>query len=188
MLKDLIKMAGRLDSMGLKREANIVDALIQKVAGDFDKPFDSAAYIAGRVEPSLPTSGGDFDSASYIAGRREPSRPARPDSYTERFMLTDMGFSPLSMDGLDPNIQSMLSSGEYNGNYNDNNGCYMVVPINYPKVGPMIYLRQPGKATRTYSGQNQDDLAVRIGYVMTPYNGYYRNGSLPVPGSEKLSG
>jgi hypothetical protein len=37
MLKDLIKMAGKLDSMGLKRESDIVDALIQKVAaGDSD--------------------------------------------------------------------------------------------------------------------------------------------------------
>ena len=33
MLKDLIKMAGELDALGLKREADIVDSLIKKFAG-----------------------------------------------------------------------------------------------------------------------------------------------------------
>ena len=32
MLKDLIKMAGELDALGLKREADIVDSLIKKFA------------------------------------------------------------------------------------------------------------------------------------------------------------
>lgn len=33
MLKDLIKMAGELDALGLKREADIIDSLIKKFAG-----------------------------------------------------------------------------------------------------------------------------------------------------------
>lgn len=32
MLKDLIKMAGELDALGLKREADIIDSLIKKFA------------------------------------------------------------------------------------------------------------------------------------------------------------
>jgi hypothetical protein len=32
MLKDLIKIAGELDLLGLSKEADIVDALIRKVA------------------------------------------------------------------------------------------------------------------------------------------------------------
>lgn len=55
MLKDLIKMAGKLDSLGLKKEADTVDSLIKKIAGDKDgeysATFDSASYIANRAEP-----------------------------------------------------------------------------------------------------------------------------------------
>ena len=163
MLKDLIKMAGRLDSMGLKREADIVDALIQKVAGDFDKPFDSASYIAGRIEPesSLPTSAEEMEN------------------------LTRLGFSPLNMsENEDLNLERSLA-----GEYNYNNGCYMVIPHNYPGIGPMIYLRQPGKTTRTYSGYNQDELAKVISRFLDWGRSPYRlDESLPVPGSERLSG
>lgn len=51
MLKDLIKMAGKLDALGFKREADTIDSLIKKVAGDKDGVFDSASYIANRIEP-----------------------------------------------------------------------------------------------------------------------------------------
>ena len=164
MLKDLIKMAGYLDSLGLRREANIVDALIRKVAGDKDLPFDSASYIAGRIEPDRNEFSNTFDSASYIAGRREPSRP--DGSYRERSILISMGFSPLNMDDVNSNIQSMFSAGEYNYK----NGCYIVVPRHYPDVEPMIY------------DQNQDQSEGDISYFITPENGYYLNKSLPVPG------
>jgi len=37
MLKDLLKVASKLDALGLTKEADVVDALIQKIAGDFDQ-------------------------------------------------------------------------------------------------------------------------------------------------------
>ena len=159
MLKDLIKMAGKLDSMGLNREANVIDSLIKKIAGD----FDSAAYIAGRIEPesSGPTSG------------------------EERETLTGLGFSPLNERENEAIDLLMPNPGEYNYN----NGCYIVIPHKYPRIDPMIYLRQPGKTNRTYSGHNQDELAKIISrFLDYGPNPYRPNGSLPVPGSGKLSG
>lgn len=42
MLKELIKMAGEFDQLGLTKEANTVDAMIAKIAGhdDFDEQSD----------------------------------------------------------------------------------------------------------------------------------------------------
>ena len=42
MLKELVKVASKLDALGLTREADVVDALIQKIAGytDFGGGFD----------------------------------------------------------------------------------------------------------------------------------------------------
>ena len=42
MLKDLLKVASKLDSLGLTKEADVVDTLIQKIAGytDFGGGFD----------------------------------------------------------------------------------------------------------------------------------------------------
>jgi len=34
MLKDLVKVAGRLNSLGLSYEANFIDAVVRKFAGD----------------------------------------------------------------------------------------------------------------------------------------------------------
>lgn len=33
MLKDLVKMASKLDALGLSKEADTIDALIRKIAG-----------------------------------------------------------------------------------------------------------------------------------------------------------
>lgn len=49
MLKDLLKVANKLDALGLTKEADVVDTLIQKIAGytDFGGGFDE-----GRGEDS----------------------------------------------------------------------------------------------------------------------------------------
>ena len=51
MIKELIKIANRLDSIGHKREADAVDGIIRKIAADKDRTFNSAAYIANRIDP-----------------------------------------------------------------------------------------------------------------------------------------
>ena len=55
MLKDLIKIANKLDTLGFRREADTVDSLIKKFAGDkageYSATFDSASYIANRTDP-----------------------------------------------------------------------------------------------------------------------------------------
>ena len=67
MIKELIKVANRLDSMGLKVEADRIDGMIRRIAssgdsgkmaempksssGEYSTPFDSASYIANRMEP-----------------------------------------------------------------------------------------------------------------------------------------
>ena len=51
MIKELIKIANRLDSIGRKREADAVDGIIRKIAADKDGTFNSAAYIANRIDP-----------------------------------------------------------------------------------------------------------------------------------------
>lgn len=50
MLKDLIKIAGELDALGLNREADIVDALIRKVAGPL---ADIAEWETGDANVEL---------------------------------------------------------------------------------------------------------------------------------------
>lgn len=47
MLKDLIKMAGYLDDLGLRREADIVDALIKKVAGEDEDVLKNLKWEEG---------------------------------------------------------------------------------------------------------------------------------------------
>jgi hypothetical protein len=37
MLKDLVKVANRLDSLGLTREADAIDGLVKKMAGMSEK-------------------------------------------------------------------------------------------------------------------------------------------------------
>ena len=74
MLNDLIKMASKLDALGFKREADTIDSLIKKVAGDKDGVFDSASYIVKKIEPGSDWKDWVFDSASYIASTVEPER------------------------------------------------------------------------------------------------------------------
>jgi hypothetical protein len=55
MIKELIKMANRLDSMGLKREADSVDNLIRKVAGGDPRSEREAAIMSKlkQLEPNF---------------------------------------------------------------------------------------------------------------------------------------
>lgn len=55
MIKDLIKMANALDSMGLKREADSVDNLIRKVAGGDPRSEREAAIMRKlkEIEPNF---------------------------------------------------------------------------------------------------------------------------------------
>lgn len=41
MLKDLVKMASKLDSLGLTKEADTIDALVRKMAGEFNDSYGS---------------------------------------------------------------------------------------------------------------------------------------------------
>jgi hypothetical protein len=42
MIKDLVKVATKLDSLGLKREADYIDSLIRKIAGNnWGDPYES---------------------------------------------------------------------------------------------------------------------------------------------------
>jgi len=38
MLKDLVKMASKLDALGLSKEADVIDNLVRKIAGSDDSP------------------------------------------------------------------------------------------------------------------------------------------------------
>lgn len=56
IIKDLVKVADSLDRKGLYKESDMVDALIQKMAGEFD-------YLKGRGDFS-PSGRGDNDQLS----------------------------------------------------------------------------------------------------------------------------
>lgn len=56
VIKDLVKVADSLDRKGLYKESDMVDALIQKMAGEFD-------YLKGRGDFS-PSGRGDNDPLS----------------------------------------------------------------------------------------------------------------------------
>ncbi len=45
MLKDLIKVANYLDSLGLKKEANNIDSIIKKIAGSEDLVISDLSYL-----------------------------------------------------------------------------------------------------------------------------------------------
>ena len=45
MLKDLIKVANYLDSLGLKKEANNIDSIIRKIAGSDDLVISDLSYL-----------------------------------------------------------------------------------------------------------------------------------------------
>lgn len=55
MLKDLVKVANRLDSLGLTKEADFLDNLIYKIAEDglTDLTQDPSANVAAAIEASL---------------------------------------------------------------------------------------------------------------------------------------
>ena len=52
MLKDLIKVANYLDSLGLKKEANNIDSIIKKIAGSEDLVISDLSYL-GLIETEL---------------------------------------------------------------------------------------------------------------------------------------
>lgn len=54
MIKHLIKMANTLDSIGLKREADAVDSLIRKVAGESDPRSEREAAIMSKLKEIEP--------------------------------------------------------------------------------------------------------------------------------------
>ena len=56
IIKDLVKVANSLDQKGLYKESDMVDALIQKMAGEFD-------YLKGRGDFS-PSGHGDNEPLS----------------------------------------------------------------------------------------------------------------------------
>lgn len=58
MLKELLKVASKLDSLGLTREADVVDALIQKIAGkpqpnqyEFDRDYQARSLGKKDLTP-----------------------------------------------------------------------------------------------------------------------------------------
>ena len=49
MIKGLIKIANKLDSIGLVKEADILDSIITKIANDLD--FENSTEGIGKTEP-----------------------------------------------------------------------------------------------------------------------------------------
>lgn len=63
MLKDLVKMASKLDALGLSKEADTIDALIRKIAGsdEDDSPPEGMSqekWDAMRAEQERYEKGG----------------------------------------------------------------------------------------------------------------------------------
>lgn len=67
MLKELLKVANKLDALGLSKEADTVDSLIQKIAGytDFGGGFDEGS--SGGMEPTGEESVGMIEPADEAA-------------------------------------------------------------------------------------------------------------------------
>jgi hypothetical protein len=63
MLKDLVKLSNRLDSLGLTKEADFLDSCIKKIAGDRDSYYNPGD--ARTMEALL--SGSPDDTASHMA-------------------------------------------------------------------------------------------------------------------------
>jgi hypothetical protein len=167
MLKNLVKVANRLDSLGLTKEADAVDKFIRKMAG-------------GHGDP------GNWSESEWEEWESEAGTFPKMDASEEGMSLGNLGFSSLDSAGVDTDhvyaaIDEMRNPA---GSYSMNNSSYLVVPHNYPKLEVMIYLNQPGRETRTYSGHRQRDLGDSISDFLVS-NGY-KSTELPVPGSEKL--
>lgn len=75
MIKDLIKIAGRLDSLGLKKEADFIDSLISKIASDDGRiRYDGKLFLdeeqAAKVHNSYR---GKPTVVNYISHESEPN-------------------------------------------------------------------------------------------------------------------
>lgn len=85
MLKELIKVANRLDNLGLQKEADIIDGFIQKMAGRVGE--GSKAIVDAFREPSEPL-------VSLKAPRRSKSRFDIFDD--ETFLATEPMYTDIS--------------------------------------------------------------------------------------------
>jgi hypothetical protein len=94
MLKDLVKVASRLDSLGLSSEANFIDAVVRKFAGDLvqfpkevwqDRPKMSAKEIREerkiQHERQLEEYKRQYEERLKMDEEDEENRPASKDLY-----------------------------------------------------------------------------------------------------------
>ena len=68
MLKDLVKMASKLDALGLSKEADVIDNLVRKIAANHDPMYD----------PDAPTY--DEDVPFSELGRGDPTHMTQDSS------------------------------------------------------------------------------------------------------------
>jgi len=55
MLKDLIKVANRLDALGLQKEADVIDGMIKKISSDEPSNVIKSEEILGAIDPEEST-------------------------------------------------------------------------------------------------------------------------------------
>jgi hypothetical protein len=75
MLKDLVKMASKLDALGLSKEADTIDALIRKIASNYDPRNDPDSPM---YDPDAPTF--DEDVPFSELGRGDPTHMTQDSS------------------------------------------------------------------------------------------------------------
>jgi hypothetical protein len=76
MLKDLVKVANRLDSLGLTREADAIDGLVKKMAGMSEEPpLDIKDVAAAFEDHYIKSRGLDSLTVTDIYWNSEPTDP-----------------------------------------------------------------------------------------------------------------
>jgi len=78
MVNDLIKVATKLDSLGLTREANFIDALIRKIAGEGSEDPEYNEHMK-RVKIVMDRTGLSEDEAEDLLMRVDMENEFGPD-------------------------------------------------------------------------------------------------------------
>lgn len=81
MIKDLLKLANRLDSKGLTKEADVLDLLIKKIAQQDDTYFEYVPRLEVYPDPGL-------DEEDVKAAYYECTTEFDPDLYPELEVLS----------------------------------------------------------------------------------------------------
>lgn len=107
MLRELVKMASKLDALGLTKEADTIDALIEKMASPYDEFSREEIYNKPRPVPT------EFDDVSEFP---EEEFEVSPESLELDYSAFDWNLDPSSWDSLQweawPNKLAEINAAE----------------------------------------------------------------------------